>query len=65
MEIGNDYSKAEGIVCWIPLIYCDGVVTNGEDAKNNVIETQHKLKVMDRCQDLRTIYVNLKGKATA
>ena len=27
-EMGNDYSKAEGVVCRTPFIYCDGVVTN-------------------------------------
>jgi len=28
--IGNDYSKAEAIVCRIAFIYCDGTVTNCE-----------------------------------
>ena len=57
-EIGNDYSKAKGIVCRIPFIFCDGVVTDCEDTKNNMIKTQYKLKVTDKWIGARYILIS-------
>ena len=36
------FSRAEGIICGIPVINCDGVVTNREGTKNNGIKMPYK-----------------------